>query len=222
MGGFRLKRSSADHEETLILGKAEVAFRFFMEEEDLPVRGNALSWGEPECPECAWWPNEGKKYAWRKGDSRPKLRLIGEATPSHFSENGFPLEGLEGGNVPRCAGTGKPLVDSDTKCEDEILARLDRGDLSAWFSAKVECVISTPDGSEYRGTDYLGACSYASVKDFVQAGDYYSDMKSAAYGEALGELRRAEEKARTERQKARTAKRILASLPASLPPEGSA
>jgi len=63
----------------------------------------------------------------------------------------------------------------DKQCEDEILARLDRGDVWAWALVKViaEC------GSFY-GADYLGGCCYKDEKDFIACNDYYESMKSEA------------------------------------------
>ena len=61
--------------------------------------------------------------------------------------------------------------------EDEILARLDRGDVWAWacVTVKVTC-----DDCEACGEDHLGACSYESEKDFTQPHGYYPDMVDAA------------------------------------------
>ncbi len=53
-----------------------------------------------------------------------------------------------------------------------------------WFCAKVSAEL---DGHEF-GTDYLGQCCYASVKDFMQGG-YYVDMRDIAVDEAKAALK---------------------------------
>lgn len=199
------------HEESLTVNRSEIVFRLYAEPEDTPVKGNALCWGEPECPVCSWWPStfkEGRKVG-RKVE-------IGSVVPPHYANGAFPLvEGLEGKTVPLCAGTGQKFLDSDEKAEEEIISRLERGDILAWFSAKVECVIIAPDGTEYTGTDYLGACSYGSVRSFLQDGAW-TDMKVEAYAGALAQLKSAGEKAAEERKKARTAVALLKRLPETL------
>lgn len=79
------------------------------------------------------------------------------------------------GNV---VDSGDP--DVDRKCEDEIIARLDQGDVWAWASV---CVIARFDheGQQYEGRDYLGACSYKDAADFTKPGGYWDDMKGVAY-----------------------------------------
>ena len=67
----------------------------------------------------------------------------------------------------------------DRECEDEIMRRLDNGDVWAWASVEVK---ATWKGFE--GSDYLGGCSYEDEADFCQPGGYYDDMK----GRALEEL----------------------------------
>jgi hypothetical protein len=71
----------------------------------------------------------------------------------------------------------------DKAAEDEILARLDRGDVWAWASVTVE--------ARYHGLvgrDYLGCCNYASEKDFVRCGDCYEDMKARALEELQSQI----------------------------------
>lgn len=63
----------------------------------------------------------------------------------------------------------------DKKVEDQILDRLNHGDVWAWASVKVSA-----SWNGFEGTDYLGACSYANETDFKQPGGYYDDMKAAA------------------------------------------
>lgn len=49
---------------------------------------------------------------------------------------------------------------ANREVENEILTRLDRGDLSAWCSGKVEASIEF-NGQTFKGVAYLGCCSYA-------------------------------------------------------------
>lgn len=55
----------------------------------------------------------------------------------------------------------------DKRVEDEIIARLEAGDMSAWFCAKVTAYVELPcpilhGVHTLAGVDYLGCCSYAS------------------------------------------------------------
>jgi hypothetical protein len=65
--------------------------------------------------------------------------------------------------------------EKDEELAKEILARLDRGDVWAWASVKV-----TAMWKDWKGVDYLGACSYESEADFKQDDGYYGDMKARA------------------------------------------
>lgn len=65
--------------------------------------------------------------------------------------------------------SGDDQLDKET--EDEILARLESGDVWAWFTAKV----SVRDKYGREASDYLGACCYEDEKDFRRGG-YYLDM----------------------------------------------
>lgn len=49
----------------------------------------------------------------------------------------------------------------DREVERLIFERLDRGDIYAWFCAKV-----TATWRGFEGTAYLGACSYENAEDF--------------------------------------------------------
>lgn len=49
--------------------------------------------------------------------------------------------------------------DADREVEDEIIERLDRGDISAWCCLKVTATWTAPDGTTLDGVDYLGCCS---------------------------------------------------------------
>src|SRR5688572_13886675 len=62
----------------------------------------------------------------------------------------------------------------DKRCEDEIIERLESGDVWAWASVKVTCCHK--DLPEIEGVDYLGGCSYLDESDFKQPGGYYDDM----------------------------------------------
>ena len=58
----------------------------------------------------------------------------------------------------------------DKEVEDEIISRVESGDIFAWFTAKV----TVSDGKN-EATDYLGCCSYRDADDF-RMGGYYLDM----------------------------------------------
>jgi hypothetical protein len=60
---------------------------------------------------------------------------------------------------------------ADIRCENEILERLDRGDVWAWCSVKV---IGEVHGVR-RESSWLGACNYADERDFRECG-YFEDM----------------------------------------------
>lgn len=71
-----------------------------------------------------------------------------------------------------CLFTDAPVRGNafDQATEDEILARLVRGDQWAWCTVKVT--------GTYKGltaSDYLGCCSYDNEQNFI-AGGYYDDM----------------------------------------------
>lgn len=63
----------------------------------------------------------------------------------------------------------------DKKCEDEIIERLNSGDVWAWASVKV-----TASWRGLEGVDYLGGCSYRDENEFKQLDGYYDDMKARA------------------------------------------
>lgn len=84
------------------------------------------------------------------------------------------------------------LIDSgdpeqDRKDEDEIIARLDQGDVWAWASVRVVARLNVA-GTTFEGDDYLGACSYADEADFAKPGGYWDDMKDAAYADLRASL----------------------------------
>jgi len=84
------------------------------------------------------------------------------------------------------------FASGDDKADKEMVEwinfRLDRGDVWAWFSAKVTATITLPDGSTIEGVDYLGGCSYKDEADFTQQGGYYDDMKVNALDDLQREL----------------------------------
>jgi hypothetical protein len=64
---------------------------------------------------------------------------------------------------------------ADRACEDEIIARVNDGDIWAWASVRVS-VRYIHDGVFYTEDDYLGCCSYADERDFVTSDGYFEDM----------------------------------------------
>jgi hypothetical protein len=62
----------------------------------------------------------------------------------------------------------------DRKQEDEIIGRLDAGDVWAWANVTV-----VARWRSFQGSDNLGACSYASEEDFKTDG-YFEDMCNTA------------------------------------------
>lgn len=68
---------------------------------------------------------------------------------------------------------------ADRELEDEILARLDRGDLWAWCSVRVKAI--APDGS-IGCSSWLGGCSYKDEADFRNDGGegYFTDLCNEA------------------------------------------
>jgi hypothetical protein len=80
----------------------------------------------------------------------------------------------------------------DRKVEREIQKRLDNGDIAAWFDCLLTVAIEfeiEDQEYEYQGTDSLGCCNYASIKQFVkQSGGYFGDMLDQAWGGAIAEV----------------------------------
>ena len=71
----------------------------------------------------------------------------------------------------------------DRRCEDEILKRLNDGDVWAWAVVEVE--------ARYHGLvgrDVLGGCSYRDEADFREPGGYFDDMKSEALADLQHQL----------------------------------
>jgi hypothetical protein len=68
--------------------------------------------------------------------------------------------------------------EEDKAYEDDILARLESGDIWAWFTAKV----TVRDSYGREASDYLGCCCYEDARDFKRGG-YYLDMIKACVDE---------------------------------------
>ena len=64
--------------------------------------------------------------------------------------------------------------DLDREAEDEILAKLERGDEWAWC-----CVRVTARWNGHMGMEHLGGCSYENEADFRRC-EYFEDMKAQA------------------------------------------
>jgi len=83
-----------------------------------------------------------------------------------------------------CMASGDDAADK--AYEDEIIRRLDNGEVWAWAVVKV---VAECEGFE--GHDYLCGCTYKDEKDFIQGNDYYPDMKAAALADLLVEFEEA-------------------------------
>lgn len=68
--------------------------------------------------------------------------------------------------------------DYDREIEDEIINRLDNGDVWAWATIEVRATVPGIPGVS--GSDYLGNCTYANQAEFEKPGCYYDDMKAVA------------------------------------------
>lgn len=73
--------------------------------------------------------------------------------------------------------------ETDAQVEREILEQLDSGNEWAWCTIKVSL-----KWKGYEGTDYLGACSYKSKKDFIEANDYFPDMVAIAFNDLVDNI----------------------------------
>lgn len=72
----------------------------------------------------------------------------------------------------------------DKEVEDDIISKLNRGNVWAWASVNVK---ASYKGME--GNDYLGCCSYDSESDFINNSCYYEDMKKAAYNDLIAQIK---------------------------------
>jgi len=73
----------------------------------------------------------------------------------------------------------------DKKVEDEIIERLNNGDIWAWAAVTIKAQFG-----KFEGTDHLGCCSYENEEDFKNDG-YYEDMKQLALDDLNRELQEA-------------------------------
>ena len=73
--------------------------------------------------------------------------------------------------------------ETDTQIEQEILRQLNNGNEWAWCSIRI-----TLQWKNYKGYDYLGACSYKSMRDFKESGDYFPDMVDIAFNDLVDNI----------------------------------
>lgn len=71
----------------------------------------------------------------------------------------------------------------DKEAEDAILSDLEAGNLWAWCHVEVRA-----EYGPFKGSDYLGGCSYKSEADFKADGGYYQVMKRAALAALNAEI----------------------------------
>lgn len=71
------------------------------------------------------------------------------------------------------------FMNEDGSDDEETIRKIADGTY-LWFCAKVTC----SKAGIVLGTDYLGACCYANVADFVVPTGYWPDMKAQALAEA--------------------------------------
>jgi hypothetical protein len=71
----------------------------------------------------------------------------------------------------------------DKAAEDGVRQQLEAGNEWAWCTVKVTAEIP---GTEFKGVDYLGCCSYKSLENFIECNDYYADMKAEAKADLIG------------------------------------
>ncbi len=74
--------------------------------------------------------------------------------------------------------------EADKAAEDEILERLDRGDVWAWAFVQVIATLDV-EGQTFTGRASLGCCNYRDEADFTAPDGYYPQMCE----EATDELR---------------------------------
>lgn len=79
--------------------------------------------------------------------------------------------------------------EQDKEVEDEIIARLDAGDVWAWALVRVTAYV---EGCSVVGVDHLGGCCYEDEEDF-KGGGYYEDMKAEAKWHLLDQMKRVAE-----------------------------
>lgn len=67
-------------------------------------------------------------------------------------------------------------AENDRRYEDEIISRLDDGDVWAWADVTVTCY-----WNGFVGTASLGGCCYEDEEDFCKPGGYFDDLKVEAH-----------------------------------------
>ena len=70
--------------------------------------------------------------------------------------------------------------DFDKSVEDELIERLNDGDVWAWASVEVYASVEIGGVTVQGDSEYLGCCSYRDESDFVNNSGYYDDMKATA------------------------------------------
>ena len=108
----------------------------------------------------------------RRFESHRNLRLALDFRPLTEQEVTITVECEPELDVPvrgNALVSGDPGLDK--QAEDEILDQVRAGNMWAWCTIKV--IVTWRDHS---ASDVLGACSYKSSEDFIQAGDYFPDM----------------------------------------------
>jgi hypothetical protein len=109
----------------------------------------------------------------------------------HVEQDDSPVRG-------NAMASGDDAVDKEV--EDEILARLERGDIWAWAAVKV-----TASFLDFEGEDWLHGCSYKDEANFREPGGYFDDMKHEARARLIASIR--------------SAAAVLAALEAPAPPD---
>lgn len=66
--------------------------------------------------------------------------------------------------------------DFDRQCEDEVIDRLDRGDVWAWARVEVCATLDVGDMVTLTSSAYLGGCTFGDEEDFRSA-VCFEDMK---------------------------------------------
>lgn len=66
--------------------------------------------------------------------------------------------------------------DNDEEIINDIKKQIRKGNDWAWCT-----IIVTARFKDFEGKDYLGGCSYGSEQNFIDADDYYQDMKKTAF-----------------------------------------
>lgn len=78
-------------------------------------------------------------------------------------------------------------ADEDSLLEDQIIARLDRGDIEAWCYVKITATLEV-SGQTFKGWAGIGGISYDSERALRK--ELYEDDSHGLKGEALDDLKR--------------------------------